>query len=139
MTRGLPRRWFLLSIVLVLLVVAWLLSRSIFAPRITPENYERVQLGMLRDEVEAILGPPPESHPLTAPRLRWNAEVIATKQTAAVGRPRGLWGGDLWDGGEQHGILVTFDEEGKAVAKQLWNLDRDDPTWIERIRAWLGI
>lgn len=67
MNRGLSKKWFLLAIVLVLLVGAWLLFRSVFAPRISPESYARIQMGMTRDEVEAILGPSENHHPMWGP------------------------------------------------------------------------
>jgi hypothetical protein len=105
---------------------------------ITQENAARIEAGMSRAEVEAILGGP----------ARFEASsdcVIVNKQgffngvpfdSAGVSRPKvpdpTQWVSDCAL------ILVVFDEDGTVKWSHAWS-SRPTETFVEKIRRWLGL
>jgi hypothetical protein len=79
---------------------------------VTPTNYARISGGMTDAEVEAILGPAGISH---------------------------RDGGQYSKGWENREFVmsVTFDAEGRATGKACGELRR--PTWVQRVKATLGL
>ena len=98
--------------------------------RINPESFEKIQVGMTLEEVEAILGVPPGDY--------------ATKQHVYD-----LWGGDgvvlglrhriAW-AGDEGAIHVILSPEGR-VSHKLW-LDLcfiGEVTFLDKLRGWFGL
>lgn len=92
--------------------------------RVTREQLERVEKGMTRDQVVAVLGHPPGNY-ASGPCLR---------------QMRGMryWNHESWvcDEGE---LLVEFDEKGTAARVEIWAvMPAGRPTIVERMREWVG-
>ena len=98
--------------------------------RINPESFEKIQVGMTLEEVEAILGVPPGDY--------------ATKQHVYD-----LWGGDgvvlglrhrIGWVGDEGAIHVILNPEG-SVSHKLW-LDLwfiGEVTFLDKLRGWFGL
>jgi hypothetical protein len=91
-------------------------------------NYCRIQPGMTRAEVEQLLGVPPGGY--CAERTRLASDPPLAPE---------LEGGELWvtDNG---GIVVAFDDSGRAIAKG-WLKPLDRTKWspqrlVWRVREW---
>jgi hypothetical protein len=80
------------------------------ADRVTRANYERIQIGMTRADVEAILGPPGDytTGPLTDPN---GIELLLSLLPPASGVESPWWAADYGTVG------VWFDEGGRVVMK----------------------
>ena len=80
------RRWLWWVLAVAIVLAAAFVLRSPRADRITPENYARVQPGMTRAEVEAILGPPGDFRkgPSNAPNPALEAADAVTGALARV-------------------------------------------------------
>src|SRR5581483_10869205 len=103
-------------------LVPWLLAQQ---PGVTKANFERIEEGMTRREVEALLGGPPCDD---SPSGRNWSELHNGKLT--LGWTREVWGGN-------HGAArLVFNEEGHVVHKH-WS-DSPEPL-LERIRRWLRL
>jgi hypothetical protein len=96
--------------------------------QITLENYERIENGMTKLEVEAILGKPDY-----APGEGQEARK-STRFTMASAMMREA--GHLWRS-EDLGIYVRFDETGK-VAGRMWE-KHERQALTERFRRWLHL
>ena len=95
-----------------------------------PESFEKIQVGMTLEEVEAILGVPPGDY--------------ATKQHVYD-----LWGGDgvvlglrhrIGWAGDEGAIHVILNPEG-SVSHKLW-LDLwfiGEVTFLDKLRGWFGL
>jgi hypothetical protein len=120
------RRWFIVGGV-VLLAVVTVVGQVIPRPRrpqVSREDFSRIEKGMSREEVEAIIGGPPGDYttryyfppPLGSHYIRWQT-----------------WVGD---GGM---ILVRFDEMGRVYGTEHFEVYLlDKPSFYERVRVWLG-
>lgn len=104
-------RWLLFGVLLAcgigvaLAVLAWWPT-----PGVTKANFDRIEVGMTRAEVEAIFGGPPGA--INTPRLC-------------------LWG----DGDDSASATIDFDEAGR-VAWMGWN-QLDDRSSLRRKLDWL--
>lgn len=101
-----------LAVVLVTLVAFALRPPP---PRVTLENFRRIEEGMIRPEVEAILGPPMLTGPTTGP------EAIP---------------GDTWSEwiGPDGSIVVVFHGPKVASNAKRWDPNKRLATWIDVIR-----
>jgi hypothetical protein len=97
--------------------------------RITRETWDQIQVGMTEREVEEILG---------------ESGVFLDQLTVRVSE-FGEGVGKVWDFGRMKNwigrggwIHVQFDNRGLVEAKEFWTIRLDDPTFLGRLRDWLG-
>jgi hypothetical protein len=98
------------------------LARSSF---IDQEHYQRIEAGMQRDEVEAILGGPPGEF-ITAEVAFFYPEGHSFDW--GDGRVVEYWSGDQWE------IEVVFDEQGALLTKCIQQASPWPRPGIERLR-----
>jgi hypothetical protein len=109
------RRWLLAAVALSLLVLALVAVRAVFVlptnPRITKEHYDRIQGGMPRHEVEAILGPPGDyrTGPVGLDHAGSDARFFLSHDGALVWHREVRWQGD------EAQISVWLDPTGMVV------------------------
>jgi hypothetical protein len=86
-------------------------------PRLTKENYGRLEPGMSQEDVEALLGPPGD--------FRTGPTVCEFMISLDYLKAAGLWGKNPelseqhWDGDEAE-ITVFFDTDGRVVRSHLF-------------------
>lgn len=80
---------------------------------INQTNLDRIQVGMTKKEVIAILGR--EGEPFER-----------------------FWLTDVWYG-RKHSIMITFDLEGQVADKDVLRSIGGTPSIFERLRGWLGL
>jgi len=98
------------------------------APRINPETFGEIKLGMTEQEVEACLGVPPISSEFSN---------LSFYDSGAIFK----LGFRLSDNGPQaatHGLMVFFNGEGK-VSEARRCIFHHDETFSERFRRWLHL
>jgi hypothetical protein len=94
-------------------------------PNLTRQVFERLQMGMIRAEVESILGPP----------TGWG-RVRMIGKGGRLQRPLGP--ATLWErGGNQ--IAVWFDEGEQVRFRSGSFTSQQEPGPLDRLRAWLGL
>jgi hypothetical protein len=125
------RRVYLLGVGLALVALAFAATDSLLTPPpgVTEANCRRIRVGMLRAEIERLLG----GHGISLgkyppnPRCQWNYRFPWTNKE---------WRESVAWVCEAGGIEVTFDEAGRAVRTyRVWN---GEPGLLSRLRAWLG-
>jgi hypothetical protein len=95
-------------------------------PEVTAEAIERVQQGMMQDEVEHILGPPSNA-------MEIDMEDRFPDLWAEFSNLGSLWPPEVWIGDEAI-VLIWFDD-GRVVEKRLY--PRHHPTrktFLDRLR-----
>jgi hypothetical protein len=108
------RKWWLIGSLAVLLVLVGILLPVLFPwpSKVNRANYERIELGMSRAEVEAIFGGPPgdyRTRPVTIPSTStWEVTTPGTS-TWNVSVP--LSGEVSWSGDEGDAV-IQFDASG---------------------------
>jgi hypothetical protein len=124
------RRLLLVGLVAAVLLAGGLFLRLAY-PRhdISPEGYERIDVGMTLEEVEAILGGPPGDHT----NGRYEAPPYPVRGLAIdPNPPPGVWH-DWW--GERAAILVKFDLGGRVRDKVILQVEwRRNPSLLDRLR-----
>jgi len=129
------RYWLGGSVVLLALVaLAFFLARD-SKVHFTQRQCNRIQAGMTRQEVEAVLGMPPGNY-RTRPFTDGQDGAIAGCLFVALQgkQPIGFWLGDAG------AIVVWFDERGIVTDKDYCPAKRpEDQSVIDRLRAWLGV
>jgi hypothetical protein len=118
-------RWvYLLGVGLALVALAlaftdWALSLQ---PGVTEANAKRIRLGMTLQEVEALLGSP-----------NYLIPPVTFKVGTLIPRPPdGEWNSDCVR------VVVLFDEDGR-VEEVTWSpTGKALPSYLARLRAWLG-
>ena len=87
------------------------------------DRFDRVELGMGKDDVVAMLGPPSSSWPLTekldgvtGERLQWGDGLSSLASSAA------------FRGDPERAYSVVFGADGKVISKAV-------PTWVEQQAA----
>jgi hypothetical protein len=123
-------RVYLLGLGLALLALAFVLTDALlWRPGVTESNCCRIRVGMPRAEIEKLLGGrgislgryPPN------PRCQWDYRFPWMNKN---------WREQVAWVCEAGGVVVTFDEAGRAVrAYRVWN---EEPGILARLRAWLG-
>jgi hypothetical protein len=87
--------------------------------RVTRENYDRIQLGMSRAEVKAILGAPPGDY-ANGPTDRNDDLYLTESIDPKIWRRRQIViSGDIWYGDTAE-IWVNFQLNDIAVEKHFW-------------------
>jgi hypothetical protein len=105
--------------------------------RINPGAYHRVQLGMTESEVQDAIGIPP----LDRDDCRiedfgfWIPDPRRTKgKYSRNNNSMRVWMG------EEYWIAVTIDDAGTVIGAAWWESpDRKPPTFLDRLRARLGL
>lgn len=114
----------------VLLVSFVLVSRSIRihsrpqSPRINETIFERIHIGLPKNEVHAVVGVPPGDY------------TTGTCLTLPPGIK--YYGWDVWLGDDGQ-ICVNYDEDDKVSEKEFLPVMRVQPSLFDRIREWLGL
>jgi hypothetical protein len=111
------RRWLLIAVPLVALLTPWLWSLLDRSHGVTRANFERIQEGMTRDEVGAIMGQECERN--------------------LIGMGAGLMRVSY---SERATIEVTFSNDDKVVSKSFhpWTIDQT-LKWLHGVLAWLRL
>lgn len=96
---------------IALLAISVVLAVAIFVllpptPGVTYANYSRIEKGMTRDDVIALLG----STWMEGPPMRWQ-----------------------WQSADDHDVWVDFDHEGRVV-RSAWNGIAEERSDLERLR-----
>lgn len=116
------KKWWLLTALLLVLAIGVAIGILVFippTPGVTYANYSRIEEGMSRDEVNALLG---------APRRQGVAGGVFRGDSD--GKP-GL-ASSRWDSGD-NAVVVEFDEDGRVVAAA-WNFVVDERSSWEKLR-----
>ena len=134
------------KIALVLAVVLLVAGGAILlwpGDRITVQSYEKIRIGMTRQDVEAVLGGPGISveEYLHIEELRQNPPqgdgILLNEPERTDAVIAQITDAKVWFG--RRGYLeVQFDNKGQARWKywQGWRLN--EPSFLERLRDWLG-
>jgi hypothetical protein len=127
-------------LVIILLVPATIVLGTIIfqvlrpRDRLTWENFERIQLGMTRDQVERILGPPGDYS--RGGGLYSGPGLIRTIGIARFAKEGELW----WNDGPN--IIVHFDSADKVEGIHIYNRwtlgSPETETFWAKARRWLG-
>jgi hypothetical protein len=121
------RRLFLLGspLALALLSISVLLWLDSQRPGVTRANFERLQEGMTKAQVEALLNGPPQH--ITPSGKNYSR---LQNGTLLIGQTKEVWGG------EQGAAIVVFDEQGGLLYKD-WH---DSPeSFLDRIRRMIHL
>ncbi len=119
------RRWFILGLAVLVAVVMVIgaLPRP-ERPLVSREQFQKIEDGMTRAEVEAIIGGPPGDY-TPGPHLGFTGSFPYATCDSWAGN-----GGMIW---------VRFDDTGHAHWRQFEEITPlDEPSVIDRVRAWLG-
>ena len=111
--------WWIATGVLVVLAVLLAIGIPAFlppTPGVTYANYSRVEKGMTRAEVEALLGKPDK------------VEALLGKPDMVAAPTR--WS---WDSADADHLWINFDENGR-VEHSAWNATPEDRTALDRLR-----
>ncbi len=127
-------------------MAAWLLR---IGPRISADSYARIQLGMTRDEVQAIIGVPDDPAIQDAVDLdadRYYGVLDTQPRSVPAERYKGPnpWGVDFpylphdasWTS-DRYSISVDYDRDGRVIGKAL--SESSNPSWWTRTLIALGI
>jgi hypothetical protein len=123
------------AVPVVLAGTALLLIRLAALPESKPLNvggFYDVRVGMAQSEVEGLLGGPPGNYGRYAGGPAW---MTLEGSPAPPGSVEKVWCDDA------HRFEVYFDREGRVVGfhKRAGYSQRPGPSWLERLRAWLGL
>ncbi len=86
-------------------------------PGVTKANFDRIQDGMTKAEVEEIFG--------TGPASGWRGTEVEGE----------TWG--WWEGEDEPGAEISFNDE--RVSRRLWFSDPKMETVLARVRRWLHL
>jgi hypothetical protein len=112
--------WLLAGLATMVGVAVWF-DRSL--DLINPATFQRIKLGMTLDEVEAILGrPPEETQNIGVRHMPWHKPEEQTWR---------FWSGNSYR------IQLGFNEDDKMISADLIMLPHPRPSIPDRIRAWL--
>jgi hypothetical protein len=126
---GRPRYWFLGAIFALVgfaVLCAYLGRPNPPGPGVTWANVERIDVGMTEQEVEAIVGRPPQT---------WSHGPMPLSDNSPVGYHRVL----LWSYMECD-ILVYLNREGRVIGREgVGSVGSTPPTWCDRLRKRVGL
>jgi hypothetical protein len=104
--------------------------------RITAESWQKIRLGMTEDEVENILG----GSGLCRKEF-WNYYFTTVLHGTHLWEPQdrilNLQTSKYWKG-PCAAIIIDFDHENRVVCKGFSEVQFSDPSFIDRLRDWLG-
>jgi len=103
----------------VILVVGYY---CVSRPRVTPENFERIQKGMSEAEVIALIGESKFHH-----KTRVHGKPETTKDVKQWTENRGVR------------IIVWFDLDGVLIEKFIQDEAIEEDSFVAKIRQWLGL
>jgi hypothetical protein len=136
------KKWLLivLGITACALLVVVMLALSHRHPLVNRENFERIEVGMHRSKVEAILGRPPGKRELEAAfrcppgRLVRNPLVTVWVSDGALGVASKEWPGARDDEDRVWSVIVSFDADDivqdKCISAHPLSLE---PSWFRSI------
>jgi hypothetical protein len=120
---------FLLTTAVIITVAPWLLI--VHDPCFTPYQCEQLQFGMTEAEVTAILGRPPGDY---TGGQGYYAHVFGGYYAAGSQLPnQRSWYGNIG------AIEAYFDRDDKLYGKDYWPALNPPPTFLERVRGWIGL
>jgi hypothetical protein len=111
------------GLLLTTLVGLWWLHAG--RNRINRDNFERIQVGMTAEEVEAMLGADMMPQKVVD-------EILGTEPA-----PDGRHGRKAWWLSEDGSIIIVFGPDGTVDDKTFWQMRR--PGLLDRVRQWLGM
>ncbi len=128
-----PKRLLLSLALLLVLVVAGSVCIVWLAPRhrITAENIEKIQPGMSRQDVEALLRAPAG---FEARGRKASFSLLAYVVVEMHGNSQAEW----WVGEEQ-AVAVVFDADGHALKHLSAMAAQDTETYLDKLRRWLHL
>jgi hypothetical protein len=110
--------------------------------RITAQSWQKIQIGMTEDEVAEILG---------GPGLNWRDGGEALKKQASEFRnDKGVYieqeyffsvlgeYDKMWIGRRGY-ITIYFEPEGQVITKMFQGWRSAEPSFLDRLRDWLGL
>jgi hypothetical protein len=100
--------------------------------RLNVESFSQIQFGMTQSEVEKLLGGPPGNYGRYSEKSGFMTLEGYFAPASAVEK---VWCDDA------HRFEVYFDPEGRVVGlhKRAGYEQGSAPSWLERLRAWLGL
>ena len=112
----------------VILSFVWLRASQ----RLNVENFSQIQQGMTQAEVEKLLGGPPGNYGRYSEKSGF---MTLEGYFAPAGSVEKVWCND------KHRFEVYFDQDGQVVGqhKRAGYEQGSAPSWLERLRAWLGL
>jgi hypothetical protein len=127
-----PRKTFLLGAALALLALAFAVTSCVLGPphRVTDANAKRIQKGMTLSQVEVVFGGVAHStEPTKGGLCRWCTREEIERHAECV---------RIWrdEGGE---IEVWFNPFGKVIGTSFRSARPPQPSFLDRIRSWLGL
>lgn len=136
------RRLLVLFCVFALLVIGAGLAAVLFRPthRINRENCEQIEVGMMQQQVEALLGGPPGDYrtgevALDLREVDDGFHSIMTSMEVLLGERR--FRHEWWQG-DKGTLWVCFDEDDRVIAKNL-TPGRSTSTFWAKVRRGLGL
>ena|SRR6516165_1903897 len=107
------RRFICLALAMVLVgVTGFVIFLAVTRDPVNETNFDKIQLDMTKTEVQAILGRE------TSPEL--------------------VWGANVWHG-RRKVILVSFDNDGLVLNKDIRERGGADEDMIDKFRRWLRL
>lgn len=133
-------RWPLL--VLGLLAVLSGAACWLFLPSdpIGPRAFERIRLGMTKEEIETVIGFPAGNYQHSSMVFRWIYATKVSEEGPAEFELIGLQSEEWY--GDSYRIKVVLDADKKVVAAFLYKADPDytvKVSLLNQLRAWLGL
>jgi hypothetical protein len=117
------------GLLLLVLGDALLVWRTATRPRVTKDSIEKVELDMTRAEVEAILGGPPGFYDCPPDVIELRLASLPQARKA---------GYDNWYG-QYGGLRLKFDERGRVCLRVGFRVRSREPSFFDRVRAYLGL
>jgi hypothetical protein len=124
---------FVLVLFVGLGVVLFLLPRD----RITVESWEKIEIGMTEKEVEEMLGGPGTNEKNFWEQFRTFQAIFDGRELFEPEGAIGVVSEKYWVGRRGY-MVILFREEGRVEAKVFQGWRSTDPTFLDRLRDWLG-
>jgi outer membrane protein assembly factor BamE (lipoprotein component of BamABCDE complex) len=107
--------------------------------RITPELWEKIEIGMTENQVEEILGGPGMSwKQFKEPHFFYRMVLSEPKGYRVQVRGMQMLDECKYWPSERRCLQIGFDGTGEVDGKVLWESGQRQPSFIDRLRDWLG-